>query len=250
MLTFLSDFGLYEHYVAVVKAKILSVLPQQPIIDISHQVQLGNIVQAAYLLKSIYSELPEGSVHLVAVGSAYNNSHLLIEYKKQYFIGPDNGIFSLCFENEEDVTCYQIGNDLPDSFPVKNIYSDVALSLLKGENIKYPECDDYQRKITREPVCYQAEITGHVVYVEQNGNLITNIDKAFFLEKTEGKKYSIRFEYEKFNELSTGYNDAEYGDCIVFFNSNDLLEIAINHGNASQLLGMKYDSPINIVLND
>ena len=145
LLTFLSDFGLQEHYVAVVKAKILSELPQQHIIDISHQINLGNIVQASYLLKSVYKDLPSGSVHLVAVGTAYENSHLLIKYQNQFFIGPDNGIFSLCFDNDEDISCYQISLNEPDSFPAKNIYANVALSILTGNAISFSEYKNYER---------------------------------------------------------------------------------------------------------
>jgi len=250
MITFLSDFGLHEHYVAVVKAEIIHRLPQQYILDISHSVNMGNIVQAAYLLKSVYPYCPKGSVHIAAVGTNFVERHLLVTYRDQYFIGPDNGIFSLCFDNETTAVYYDLEVANKNSFPTYDIYAKTVVALVNEGMPHLNENTSYTRKIGRQPVFQNGVIRGHIIYVEQQGNLITNIRKDYFLEKTADKKFSVNFEYEKIRRISTTYQDVDYGDCVVFFNSNNLMEIAINHGNAAELLGMKYDSPVNVFIRE
>lgn len=250
LITFLSDFGLQEHYVAVVKARIMHALPQKPILDISHEVNMGNIVQSAYLLKSVYPYCPEGSVHIVAVGTTFPEKHLLVTYQNQYFIGPDNGLFSLCFNDDEKATYYDLVVSSKDSFPARDLYTQTAIQLFNEGMPDLKENKNWSKKIGRQPVYQQSMIRGHIIYVERHGNLITNISKSYFLNKTEDKKFTVRFEYEKIRKISDTYQDVDYGDCLVFFNSNNLMEIAINHGNAAELLGMKYDSPVNVLVSE
>jgi len=251
LITFLSDFGTLEHYVAVTKAAIFKELPNQKILDISHEVKMGNIVQAAYLLKSVFEICPKGTIHIVAVGTTQVTNHLLIKYNNQYFIGPDNGIFPLCFE--DDMTNIEV-SEIPvqknASFPTKELYVAVVVKLVKNEFSEFIGKKDINKKIGRQPIVHQGTMTGHVIYVEKNGNLITNIKKSFFEQFTIEKKFVIAFEYERLTRIYNTYQDVDYGDCVVFFNSNNLMEIAINHGNAAELLGMKYDSMIKISYND
>lgn len=249
LITFLSDFGLQEHYVAVVKAAIFKELPQQTILDISHDVKMGNIVQAAYLLKSVIQECEKGTIHIVAVGTTLAQEQLLVKYKEQYFLGPNNGIFSICFKDEPDTAeFYELPKmQIPTSFPTKESYTKAAIKLIKQGFFELNKKENIIEKISRTPIVQQDTATAHIIYVEKHGNLITNIKKDFFEEFTKDKRFTIAFEYEKIKQISNSYQDVEYGDCVVFFNSNGLMEIAINHGNAAELLGMKYDSIIKII---
>lgn len=247
LITFLSDFGLQEQYVAVVKASILKQLPQQVFLDISHEVKMGNISQAAYLLKSIISECEDGTIHIVAVGTTQTQEHLLVHYKNQYFLGPNNGIFSICFNEEIDLAdFYEIPLETNTNFPTKDLYSKSIVDLIVNGTSELLKKENIIKKIGRKPIIQQNTITGHVIYIERHGNLITNITKEFFQSFVNKNRFIVSFEYEKVRQIHSGYHDVDYGDCVVFFNSNDVLEIAINYGNAAELLGMKYDSVIKI----
>ena len=248
LITFLSDFGLHEHYVAVVKAAIFRQLPQYTTLDISHNVQMGNIAQAAYLLKSVVDECEKGTIHIVAVGTTQVKEQLLVYYKEQYFLGPDNGIFSICFEdNISEAVFYELPTVTESNFPSKDLYTKAAVRVVENGLSAFNKKERFVEKIARKPIVQQNILTGHVIYIETHGNLITNISKHLFEEFTQDHRFTISFEYEKIKQLSCTYQDVDYGDSVVFFNSNNLLEIAINHGNAAELLGMKYDSTIKVI---
>jgi S-adenosylmethionine hydrolase len=93
-------------------------------------------------------------------------------------------------------------------------------------------------------------IAGHVMRVDNYGNLITNILKHDFEILSKGKSFTIHFGGEKARRIQTDYHQVEQGDCFVLFNSLGLLEIGINKGNGSELLGLKYDSPVNVTFDE
>jgi S-adenosylmethionine hydrolase len=81
------------------------------------------------------------------------------------------------------------------------------------------------------------------------GNLITNISRRVFEILSQGKSYTVAFGGEKFRRIHTQYHQAEQGECFILFNSLGLLEIGIYKGNASELLGLEYDSVVNIIFD-
>ena len=89
-------------------------------------------------------------------------------------------------------------------------------------------------------------IAGHVVHIDHYGNLICNISKELFEQTRNARPYTISFAKEHFDYLAETYKSGDHGDCIVFFNSYHLLEIAICQGNAAELLGLMPDSPVII----
>src|SRR5436190_14463343 len=101
IITFLSDFGYIDHYVAAVKARLVSSQPNTPIVDISHAIQPFDIAHAVYVLSSVFRDFPEGTVHLVAVdtqGSKTGKFHA-IKFQGHYFVCADNGLLSLLTES-------------------------------------------------------------------------------------------------------------------------------------------------------
>ncbi|WP_020532735.1 SAM hydrolase/SAM-dependent halogenase family protein [Flexithrix dorotheae] len=249
IITFISDFGNTDFYVASVKAAILCHFPNQQIIDISHSTDCGNIAYAGFNLKAVYQDFPEGTIHLVAIGTtdSFQNQHLLVKINGHYFIGPDNGIFSLITEEEPEII---INLFKPDnwikSFPAKSIYANIVVRLLSGHTPEeFGEPISYFQKRTLGSVSVNKnQIKGKVIYVDFNGNLITNIDLDTFQKIRKERRYEVEFEYESIRKITHHYSVVEFGDCVVIFNSLGYLEIAINQGNASNLLGMTVNSPV------
>ena len=93
-------------------------------------------------------------------------------------------------------------------------------------------------------------IAGHVIRVDNFGNLLTNIQREPFDVLSKGKSYTVQFGGERAKKLQTYYNQVDQGECFLLFNSQGLLEIGIYKGNAAQLLGMGYDSPVNILFEE
>ena len=109
---------------------------------------------------------------------------------------------------------------------------------------------EYVRKVDRKFRATKKQISGNVIRVDQYGNLITNIEKEVFLILRKDRRFTIRFGREVCEKINVSYGELEDGDCFVIFNDLGLLEIGINKGNASKLLGLKYDSPVNIIFED
>jgi S-adenosylmethionine hydrolase len=104
--------------------------------------------------------------------------------------------------------------------------------------------------IDRQVKATKKQIAGTVIRVDNFGNLITNIPKEAFDILSKGKTYTIQFGGEKFRRIHTQYNQADQGECFIVFNNLGVLEIGIYKGNASELLGLDYDSMVNIVFDE
>ena len=106
------------------------------------------------------------------------------------------------------------------------------------------------RKIDRKFRATKKQISGNVIRVDHYGNLITNIEEEVFKILHKDRSFYIQFGRERVEKISLPYDEVDDGECFVIFNDLGLLEIGINKGNASKLLGLKYDSPINILFDD
>ncbi len=255
IITFMSDFGMSDHYVSAVKAKILSINPGLRIIDISHEIEPFNLAHAAFVLKSVFRDFPKGTIHLVSVNShaERNSRYLAVKLEDHIFVGPDNGIFSLICEQEPGMIAELFsGTDTVSSFPGKNILAKAAAMLASGSGMNdvgaYTK--DYLRKIDRKFRATKKQISGNVIRVDHFGNLITNIEEEVYNILRKGRNFIVQFGREKVDKINTSYNEVEDGDCFVVFNDLGLLEIGINKGNASDLLGLKYDHPVSIIFDD
>lgn len=253
-ITFMSDFGNKDHYVAALKAKILSFDPNAKIIDISHHIEHFNIAHGSFVLKSVFKEFPEGSVHIAALNAhdQQQETSLALKLEGHYFVGPDNGLFGLLSDQEPEVVVKLRTTHETNSFPAKNTYAEAAVKLSQGAAIHELGEDfrEYKRLIGRAARATKKQISGHVIHVDTYGNLITNIEKRDFDILSRDKKYSVIFGRESLRKIHGAYNLVDPGDCFLLFNDLGLLEIGIFKGNASELLGLGYDSPVNIVFEE
>lgn len=255
IITFMSDFGMSDHYVSAVKAKILSINPGLRIFDINHNIEPFNIAHAAFVLKSVYKDFPEGTVHLVAVNShaEKNGRSLALKMEDHFFIGNDNGLFSLITEKEPSMVA-ELFNNKPEtnSFPAKTVLAKAAAMLASGSDMKDVGSfsKDYLRKVDRKFRATKKQISGNVIRVDHYGNLITNIENEVFKILKKDRKFVIQFGREQIEKIHSSYNEVDDGDCFVIFNELGFLEIGLNKGNASKLLGLKYDSPVSIIFDD
>ena len=258
IVTLTTDLGLKDHYVGVVKGNLLKLCPNLQIIDISHEIKPFNILEAAFTLKNSFQEFPEGTIHILGVNpdSGADSAHLAVAYKGHYFIGADNGIFSLILEDKaEKIIALNIQQN-PDSisFPTKDIYAKAAAHLVKGGTL---EMIGQTKEHINERTLFQAVsieniIKGMVIYIDHYGNILTNIDEPFFKAFGRGRDFSIVFRHGDYNinQISKAYNDVPEGEKLALFSSSNLLEIAMNKGNASRLLGLQELDSIRIEFYD
>lgn len=251
LITFTSDFGLSDHYVAAVKAKILGFNPNLKIVDISHHIEHFNIAHGSFVLSSVFRDFPKGTIHLIAVHSPNNQpvENIVMKLEDHFFIGYNNGLLGLVSQDDPAmvIELNNFNNELT-TFPERDLFAPAAARLASGGNLhdlgKKPVT--LKKLMGRLVKATKKQISGHVVRVDTYGNLITNIPYKDFSFLSAERKYSISFGRESMNKVHENYGDVDPGDCFVIFNSLGFMEIGINHGNAAELLGLGFDSSVNV----
>jgi S-adenosyl-L-methionine hydrolase (adenosine-forming) len=251
IITFMSDFGHRDSYVAAVKAKIYSINPNINIVDLSHEIEHFNLAHAAFVLRSVFRDFPKGTVHLVSVHAPQHGKDRMIAMKveEHYFVGIDNGLFSLVTDKQPTAIVELIKDAaFQSTFPEKTVLSSTAVSLASGISIYNvgKQITEFKQMLNRMPRVTKEGIYGSVIHIDNYGNLITNISKEVFDKVRKERNYAVSFAREMIDTISESYESKENADCVVVFNSFGLLEIAISQGSASGLLGLGYDSQVKV----
>ncbi|MBK5278787.1 MAG: SAM-dependent chlorinase/fluorinase [Bacteroidia bacterium] len=255
IVTLLTDSGESDHYVAAIKAKILSVNPGLTLVDISHNIAACDIAHGAFVLKAVFRDFPKGTVHLTGVDATSNrgDSSIALQLEDHFFVGPDNGLFGLISEKPHQglVELNKI-NPVTTTFPEKDIFAAVAAKLASGVAISTVgiAMSTFRKLTDRHVKATKKLIAGNVIRIDNYGNLLTNIPKEVFETLSKGKNFTIQFSGEKFKKIHATYNQTDQGECFLIFNSLGLLEIGIYKGNASELLGLGHDSQVNITFEE
>lgn len=258
IITLTTDLGHGDYYLSLIKAKIYSQDVDCQIIDISHNIDKFNLGEAAFVLKSVLPSFPKGTIHIVGVasGAVDEGRHLVFSYLNQFIITADNGFFSLIADHHPDLVVeLKINLDTDDvNFPSRDLYAQAATLLARGvtpEVIGQP-IQDYQKRAMLQPVIGDGFIKGSITYVDNYGNAISNVNKELFKKVGKGRSFIVGFIQKGYeiNEISRRYSDASEGDRLAMFNSAGMLEVAINHGNASHLLGLEKGETIIISFDD
>ncbi|WP_422360151.1 SAM hydrolase/SAM-dependent halogenase family protein [Reichenbachiella sp.] len=246
IVTFLSDFGQSDHYVAAVKASILKENPNINIVDISHQIAVGDVGHAAFVLDAVFRDFPEGTVHLFAVSNTTKRivKNVAVKLENHIFIGEDSGLISL-LSDERPAAVVDINGVKPvrSPFIAKTLFGPLAGKVASGKDIQDfgKRLEDIERLMPSRAKATKKQIAGNVIRIDHYGNLITNIMKTDFdaiWKINDNFPYVINFRREKVLQLHNHYSDVTSGECFVLFNSMGRLQIGINQGRGSELLGL------------
>lgn len=256
IITLTTDWGSKDHYVGAVKGKLLSLSNEDiSIIDISHDIPPLRVFEAAFVLKNCMEYFPKGTIHIVGVYSEASEKmpHILVEYKGCYFIGADNGIFHLLFDQPDkiyEIDMYQDSDFF--TFPALDLYVKVAAAIINndpvseiGHEIKQLNSDLFYFSPADTPT----SISGIITYIDNYGNAITNITYEKFREIVKNNTFTILFSRNELNKVVRNYGDAEPGELIAIFNSSGMLELAQNDGNISAILGLRINDKVSVVID-
>lgn len=271
IITLTTDFGEKDHFVGAVKGAIYSEYGEAKIVDISHMVSPFNILEASYIIQNAYSSFPKGSIHIIGIDSEINpeNKHIAVKLDDHYFICANNGIMSMiCSEIVPDkIVEINIHDRIETSFPVLDVFVKVACHLARGGTLEViGKVIDSIKPISKiAPVVNseQNQIIGSVIYIDNYGNVITNIKKKFFEQIQKGRAFEVSARSYKFKEIFNKYSEIvnfdtpeakrqDEGKGLVVFNSSGYLEIAIYKsdkatvGSASSLMGLELRDTVTV----
>ena len=263
VITLTSDMGTRDHYVAALKASILTQAPEVSIVDISHDILPFSTVQASFVIRNCWKDFPKGTVHVIGINAdaSEESQHKIVSVDGHYFIGADNGIFALLFDKKPDriyeLNLNQDSDDL--TFPTKNLFIKAACHLTRGGT---PEVIGKEIESVRQAEDFRATVAeniikGNVVYIDNYGNVVTNISHSLFKEIGRGRDFLIISKRASMDirKIHNGYNQVSEGEKVALFGSSGFLEIAINKGaprnggGANCLFGLKLNDIVRIEFN-
>ena len=253
IITLTSDWSNYDYYVAAIKGQILGLCPDVTIVDISHSIQSFSISQAAYVVRHSFRNFPDGTIHIVAVNSETgpDKPPVLVRAMNHYFIGCDNGLFMLIIDNEPDevIVLPERKKGNPTMTEI-GIFALAACEVVKGKPLKelgkiHP---NLRRQVPILPTIDESVINGTVIYIDSFRNAMTNINDEIFDKIGKKRKFEIFIQsnHYRVNKINNYYSESSIGELLVLFNSVGLLEIAINNGNAADLLNLSVGSAVRI----
>ena len=256
IITLTTDFGLKDFYVAEMKAVILKINFKSIIVDITHNIPRFNTKQAAWVLASAAQYFPKGTIHVAVVdpGVGTTRRPIIIEGEKQYYIGPDNGIFSLITKIEEIKHIFEIKNKnltLPQklcTFDGRDIFAPTAAYLAKGVRIREfgPEIKDVYKISFPQAVQKENKISGEILHIDHFGNIVTNISEEK-IKQFQTKNFELNLGATSLKvRLVRSYADGQQKEPIAIIGSHGFLEIAVNQFDASKIFRTKIGDEIII----
>ncbi|MDO5655321.1 MAG: SAM-dependent chlorinase/fluorinase [Flavobacteriaceae bacterium] len=272
VITLTTDFGNADHSVASVKGALLKEMPDARLVDITHEIQPFDIAETAMVIKNVYPNFPENTVHIIGVDAIPDNNARLLAAKidGHYFLAADNGVLSLILAElkPEIMVEITIGRYNPQSnFPTRDIFVPVASHLLRGGKLEIigNTTNTYKELNYTKPIMQNEKLlVGIVISIDRFGNIITNIKKQTFEEHRRGRNFTVNVRNHQFKKILNRYADIilefppgfnVHGEKMAIFNASDFLEIALyksdpkTFGGANTLLGINKGDNISIEFN-
>ena len=262
IITLLTDFGLEDEYVGVMKGVILSINNRVHLVDITHSVGRHDVMQAALVINASFRYFPKGSIHIVVVDPGVGGKRKVICLKKEghFFLAPDNGILSLIVgDGKVDGIC-QVTNQayfltpVSGTFHGRDIFAPVAAHLSSGVDMfrlgeKTGISDIVRLDIHAPSISSDDELIGEILSIDRFGNLVTNIDfKLFetFIKETKLKDITVNLGKFKIKGVSGSYEAVEIGSPVALFGSRNSLEISVNQGDARIYFGASVGQTVRV----
>jgi S-adenosylmethionine hydrolase len=252
VISLLSDFGTL--YPGQMKAVILGINQEAIFVDITHDIPPQNIKAGAFALMCSVPYFPEGTVHLAVVdpGVGTTRRGIVVKSGGHLFVGPDNGLLiPAAYKLSDNLEVREITNsglflNVSPTFHGRDIFAPLAAHLLKGMTLSEVggEISDIVELDLGTPLIENENLEGAVIYVDDFGNIITNIPGELLLEIVDyGDLLNVA---GKKIPLEHTYSNVGIGEGLAIIGSHGYLEIAVNSGNASKLFGCGSNNRINI----
>jgi S-adenosylmethionine hydrolase len=257
MITLLTDFGLQDIYVGVMKGVIKTINPDVDLIDLTHEIPRQNILAARFALMNAVDFFPDDTIYLAVVDPGVGSSRkaIAIAFKKGYLVCPDNGICSGVLSKYKPLQIIELTNNKywlngnPSStFHGRDIFAPIAAYLSKGVSLNQLGKEIKEKslvKLNLEPIIIKSrEIIGSIQYIDIYGNLVTNIPADIL----NNKSWYVTERQDNINHHPT-YGSVNQGELLALMGSHGWLEIAVNGGSAKMKLNKQYCDQIKVIIN-
>jgi S-adenosyl-L-methionine hydrolase (adenosine-forming) len=262
VITLMTDFGIKDGNVGVMKGVIWGICPTAQISDLSHMIQAQNIREAGYILARSVPYFPKGSIHVVVVdpGVGTQRRPMAAQLGDWFYVGPDNGTITVLLERAEregwetkfvELNCAQYWlQDISYVFHGRDIFSPVAAHLANGvslDELGTPFTNPVRLQLPK-PEQTENGWKGEVIHIDHFGNISTNI-RAEHLGNAMDDKEMIRVRLNgiEVHGLVNTFGERPVGELVALIGSTGNLGIAVVNGNAQQQLGTKVGDRVEVV---
>jgi S-adenosylmethionine hydrolase len=260
IITLTTDWGLRDHYLASFKGEIISRSKGVQLIDISHQIEPFDILQASFIIQNCFDKFPAGTLHFIGISGNITQSNknekrnfLIVKCNGHIFTGEDSGIFSLILgDTPKEIYRLDISPDA-SSTEVYDRFISVITAYDMGKPIEEIGTPHHGLvpSFHTQPTVDHSDIRGAVIYIDSFGNVISNITRELFDKVGNGRPFVIFLRKSEYNidTIHKNYFDVEAGEMVAFFNYEGYLELAMNHNSAEKMLQLKLMDTIRIEFN-
>lgn len=245
IITLTTDFGKSGYYSAALKGKLFTLGKDVVIVNICDVVKPFSISQAAYILGNAYHHFPPKTVHLLGLLSSYDkqNKYIAIKHNQHFFVGSDNGVFSIMFQNNAEAVVKLPESDLENqsTFPELHYFTGCAVKLANGANLTDVGTPITQIKETYalQPTYSDSIITASVLFIDDYQNVILNVTKPLFDKVGNGRSFSVNYNSRDYiNKMNKHFGSAGILEKCCFFNDAGYLQISMIQGKASEMFGI------------
>ncbi len=256
VITLMSDFGMSDHFVGVMKGVILNINPNVEIVDITHSIPPQDVYGAAFLVDSTCRYFPAGTIHVVVVdpGVGSRRRAIVCQTETAYFVCPDNGVLSYVLDEDSahrvvvlDNSTYWL-SEVSNTFHGRDIFAPVAAHLSRGTSLSQfgHSANNVLRLPIQIPHVTKTVIVGSVIWIDRFGNLITNLTSDMLESFGMNDGFVIKAGKAEVYQLNCAYAESEKGECLAIIGSSGHLEISVNQESAARVLGLKRNNLIEI----
>lgn len=260
-IALLTDFGYRDHYAGVMKGVIAAIAPAATVIDITHGIPPQDIAAGALVLRHSCRFFPPRTIFVAVVDPGVGTARLPLAIETRTgarFIGPDNGLLWPAADAAGVRRIVELRSpryrlpQVSSTFHGRDIFAPAAAWLARGVTLGRlgPLVKNVTRLDLESGIKEGAQLlAGTVIYVDNFGNLVTNLDRARvdrFVARFRGCRLSVRIRRHAPVEIRTAYGDAPAGAALATFGSFDLLEIAVRDGSAANYFGAGAGTPVTL----
>lgn len=249
VITLTTEWKPDDFYYGIIRGKLSALCPDATVIVNAGGIPPMNIAHASFVIRNTFENYPKGSVHIICVHSEAekDKDYLVVKARGHYFVGADNGIFNLILNSDAEELVKLETSGITDEL---EIFAKAAAGIMTGKEL--PEigspAKDMQEKLPLRATIEKNLITGSIIFIDSYGNAISNITREVFLRVFENNGFRILIQSNRnhTSRISTMYSDVPVGELLARFNQLDLLEIALNGANVSELLSITIGSVVRI----
>jgi len=262
VITLMTDFGIKDGNVGVMKGVIWGICPAAQISDLSHVVQAQNIAEAGYVLARTVPYFPKGSIHVVVVdpGVGTKRRPMAAQIGDWFYVGPDNGTVTVWLERAEKEAVqtefvelnraqYWLQN-ISYVFHGRDIFSPVAAHLANGvplSELGSPFTDPVRLELPR-PQATNHGWRGEVIQIDHFGNVSTNIRVENLGDAlNEKENIIVRLNEAEITGMVNTFGERSPGELVALIGSTGFLGIAVVNGNSQQRLGTKIGDGVEVI---